>query len=126
MRLVYFVKITFFVTVLMVVYINMQMKIFDLAYAGKFKEQQIRTLIEDNGSETYRILKLKSANNLGVEMLTQNKDMQFVDPQNVIAIAASLQEDEAIQIGLQQQISTKDKWLSFLTSVKTAEATTKK
>lgn len=77
----------FTLTVLAVCYIHMQMQIIDLAYQGKDKEQDIRKLIEDNGHLTYKILTMKSSRHLGGQMLTENSDMQFVDPNDVVFIS---------------------------------------
>ncbi|MCK5178691.1 MAG: hypothetical protein KAR32_04110, partial [Candidatus Omnitrophica bacterium] len=66
MHLCKFLKFMGVVIVLALTYIHMQMQIVDLAYRGNNKEQQIRTLIEENGNTTYKILMLKSANHLGV------------------------------------------------------------
>lgn len=77
------------ITVLALTYIHIQMQIVDLAYKGNKKEQQIKKLIEENGSATYKILMLKSANHLGVAMLKEDSKMQFADADDVVQIAAS-------------------------------------
>ena len=89
MHLCKFLKFMGVVIVLALTYIHMQMQIVDLAYRGNNKEQQIRTLIEENGNTTYKILMLKSANHLGVAMLKEDSDMQFADAHDVVQIAAS-------------------------------------
>jgi len=89
MQLSKFLKVMSVTTILALTYIHVQMQIVDLAYQGNRKEQQIRQFIEENGSATYKILMLKSANNLGVAMLEKDSDMQFADANDVIQIAAS-------------------------------------
>ena len=89
MQLCKFFKIMGIVVVLSLAYIHMQMQIVDLAYAGNQKEQQIRKLVEGNGSATYKILMLKSANHLGITMFEENSPMQFADAADVVEIAAS-------------------------------------
>ena len=84
-----FLKLTGCLTALGLVYIHMQMKIIDLAYQAKAKENKIRKLIEQNGNITYTILTLKSSNHLGVKMLAQDSDMQFMDPNNIVRISVS-------------------------------------
>ena len=79
------------VTALALIYIHMQMQIIDLAYRGKAKENQIRRLVEQNGNITYKILTLKSSNNLGIKMLAENSDMQFADPESVVHITTPRQ-----------------------------------
>ena len=87
MQLCKFLKLMGILTILAVVYIHMQMQIIDLAYAGNKKEQQIKKLIEQNGSTTYKILMLKSANHLGDTILEDGSDMQFADTDDVVRTA---------------------------------------
>ena len=77
-----------FVTVLALTYIHMQMVIIDLAYQGNKKEQSIKKLIEENGNANYKILMLKSTNNLGATLLNDDSDMQYADTDDIIRIAA--------------------------------------
>jgi len=84
MKLSKLIKMMVFITVLSLVYIHMQMQIFDLAYQGKNKEKFIRQLREVNGNYTYDILKLKSAMNLGDKLLDENSDLKFLDKTNVV------------------------------------------
>ena len=88
MRLVNLLKLMCMLVVVALVYIHMQMRIIDLAYDGKKKENQVRHLIEENGSLTYAILSLKSSRNLGKRLLSESNGMQFVDPSNVLQISA--------------------------------------
>ena len=86
-------KYVFFVTVLALVYIHMQVKIIDLAYHGKAREQKIRNLIEENGNETYTILTLKSANHLGQKILDKDSDLKFIDRDHVLEFSLSEAEE---------------------------------
>ena len=76
-------------TILALTYIHLQMQVIDLAYAGNKKEQRIKKLIELNGSTTYKILMLKSANHLGDTILEDGSGMQFADSDDVVRIVAS-------------------------------------
>lgn len=76
-------------TILALTYIHLQMQIIDLAYAGNKKEQRIKKLIEINGSTTYKILMLKSANHLGDTVLEDGSGMQFADTNDVVRIVTS-------------------------------------
>ena len=86
MRLGVFLKIVVVVTLLALCYIHIQMEIINLAYQGKVKEKQIEQFVEGNGNISHLILKMKSANNIGVKMLTDTSDMQFVDPNDIVHI----------------------------------------
>ena len=88
MKLARLAKVMVFITVLSLIYIHLQMQIFDLAYEGKVKEKVIRQLKEDNGNATYTILKLKSSNHLGCQVLTDDSDLEFFDSANVVRLEA--------------------------------------
>jgi len=87
MRLMKFIKFIAGGTILSLVYIHMHLQIIDLAYKGKAKEKVIRKLVELNGSIMYSILTLKSSNNLGIKMLSEDSDMRFADSENIIQIS---------------------------------------
>ena len=80
------------------IYIHLQMQIFDLAYQGKNKEKEIRKLIDDNGNVTYNILKLKSSNNLGEKLLGEQSQLQFLDNSQVVSLAMpkSMEKDNSL------------------------------
>ena len=84
MKLTKFLKGMGMITILSVIYINLQVQIYDFAYQAKKKEKDLRRLVDHNGNMTYNILKLKSANHLGVKLLTEKSTMQFMDSTNVI------------------------------------------
>ncbi len=89
MRLIKFIKCMSLLTVLTLVYINMQMQIFDLAYRGKQKEMVLNDLSEQNGTIAYEILKMKSAHNLGASLLTEGSGLRFRDDASVIRMAVT-------------------------------------
>ena len=74
------------ITTLAVVYLHMQMKIIDLAYQGKEKENEIRQLVNANGELQYSIIIAKSANNIGITMLSESSNMDFVDSERVVQV----------------------------------------
>ena len=89
MHLCKFFKIMGIATIVALSYIHMQMQIIYLAYQGNQREQQIRSLVEENGNSMYNILMLKSANHLGAAMFDEGSDMQFADAGAIIQITAS-------------------------------------
>jgi cell division protein FtsL len=84
---VYF-KVAVFTTIIALLYIHMQMKIFELSYNGKDKEKIIHELNDSNGALTHQILTLKSANNLGNQLLDRDNSLQFMDNERVMTVAA--------------------------------------
>ena len=84
MKLTRFIKGLIFMTITAVIYLHLQMNIFDLAYQGKVKEHAIQKIKDDNGVVTYQILKLKAAHNLGDRMLDEKSGLQFVSRDRVM------------------------------------------
>ena len=85
---VYF-KVAVFATIMSLLYIHMQMKIFELAYNGKDKEKIIHELADTNGTLTHQILTLKSANNLGNQLLEKESNLQFMGRDRVMTVVTS-------------------------------------
>jgi len=116
------IKALLTMTALSLIYINMQMQILDLAYQGKDKEKIIRQLNEKNGNVEYTILKLKSTNYLGLKLLEDNSDMQFLGTANVVQIAAPRQESEDKVALISQSVKKSNPLLSFFSLKSQAEA----
>lgn len=89
MRLSKFIQGISLVTVIALVYIHLQMQIYDLAYKGKGKEDCIRQLSESNATTAYHILELKSVNYLGDRLLAQDQQLRFRDNQNTVQLVTS-------------------------------------
>lgn len=85
---VYF-KVASFVTIMALMYIHMQMRIFELSYNGKDKEKIIHELNDSNGALSHQILTLKSANNLGSQLLDHDNSLQFMDNERVMTVTTS-------------------------------------
>ena len=86
MKLLNFIKLMGMLTIVALIYINLQMQIFDLAYQGKIKEKSIRDLSDENGRIKYNILSLQSSNNLGVKLLKEQSGMRFLDNDNIVKL----------------------------------------
>ncbi|MCA9401023.1 MAG: hypothetical protein KC713_05315, partial [Candidatus Omnitrophica bacterium] len=100
MNLIKFCKIMLFITILSLVYIHLQMKIIDLAYTGRSKEIKINSLLEENSFVKYKILALKSASSLGVQMLAEQSHLQFASPEDIVQI--ELEQTEINETALDQ------------------------
>jgi len=101
------------------VYIHMQMQIFDLAYQGKSKQQHIRELIEKKGSLMYAILTLKSANHLGVQLLAEDSGMEFIDPNNILPLSTPKELIAEEFVSEEAQVKKKTNPLLSLLSIAT-------
>ena len=89
MNLKVYFKIASFVTIMALLYIHMQMRIFELSYNGKDKEKMIHELNDSNGALSHQILTLESANNLGNQLLDHDNSLQFMDNQRVMTVKTS-------------------------------------
>ena len=89
MSLKTYFKIAVFATIMSLLYIHMQMKIFELAYKGKDKEKIIHELADTNGTLTHQILTLKSANNLGNQLLEKENSLQFMSRDHVMTVVTT-------------------------------------
>ena len=76
-------------TVMCLLYIHMQMNIFELSYNGKDKEKVIHELNDSNGALSHQILTLESANNLGNQLLDRDNSLQFMDNERVMTVTTS-------------------------------------
>ena len=86
-RLEKIVSLLCIVTMVAIVYIYMQMRIIDLGYKQRIKQEDISKLREQNNHIVYTIARLKSASHLGRVMLTKDSQMQFVDCDKVFKVA---------------------------------------
>ena len=119
MRLPKYVRLMLAFTVLSLIYIHMQMQIFTLAYQAKTREKEIIELSENNGVVAYDILKLKSANNLGGQLLNEESKLHFHDKTNVVQIVSAQSEIKPAQT-VSTSITKKTNALLSLFSLKPA------
>ena len=75
-----------FATLMALIYIHMQMQIFDLAYQGSDKEKHMHELRDHNGILTHQILTLKSANHLGNRLLEKDSILEFMSAEHVLTV----------------------------------------
>lgn len=85
----HFLKGMAVVTVMALLYIHLQMNIYALAYQGKKREVKIEKLAERNATVKNDILRLKSSSNIGRELLSKEKEYQFVGRSNVVEVETS-------------------------------------
>ena len=82
-----FIKLLVCTTTILLLYIHLQMNIFALGYHTQISQKKIQELIDVNGRLTYQILSLKSASNLGKEILDDQSDLQFVEQDNILRLS---------------------------------------
>ena len=86
MRLLKFFLFICVFTVLSLVYIELQVQIYELGYQGENKKTEVQKLTDNNSDVIYNICKLKSANNLGIKLLADNSNMRFLDNKHIVQL----------------------------------------
>jgi len=89
MKISGFLKVMFVITTMAVLYINLQLNIYGLAYQGKKREDRIEKLAETNIIDRNDILRLKSSDHIGRELLVKEKDYKFVSRSNVVEVESA-------------------------------------
>jgi hypothetical protein len=86
MKVIDFLKVMGVITIMAVLYIHLQMEIYTLAYEGKTKQQKIEKLSEKNVLVSNDILRLKSSDNMGRELLVKDKEYSFASRKHVVEV----------------------------------------
>ena len=73
-------------TVFALVYIELQVEIYDLGYQGENRKSEVQKLMDDNGYVVSNICQLKSAHHLGVQLLTDNSHLRFLDNNHIVKL----------------------------------------
>jgi len=89
------------------IYTQMQFNIYALAYNGKEKENEVFKLVDENSYVAYNIAKLKSANCLGLELLTDQKDVDFLDNKDIVQLKTPGSANGEMQVA---SAAPKSKW----------------
>jgi len=124
MKLSRFIQCMTIITVVALIYINMQIQIYDLAYKGKHKEGQITDLSETNAMVNYNILQLKSSSHLGVELLAKRPDLRFGDSRHTIQLVTMEKADGQKPLLTVVKNKRTNPFLNFFTSRAEADART--
>jgi len=77
MKLSRFFGFLIILTVISLLYVQMQVTIFQSAYAANDKESQLRDLLDTKTVLVYNINRLESAQNIGNKVLCSESDLQF-------------------------------------------------
>jgi len=86
MRLNRFFIFLLIITVVSLLYVQVQVEIVKLAYEGRVKESRLKDLLDDRGLLVYNINKLESVNNLGQTVLCSQQDLQFTDKNQIASL----------------------------------------
>jgi len=97
MSLKKFFILSIIITAFALVYIQMQVTIYDLAYQGKAREDKVVKLADSNINRTLNIAKLKSAQSLGDWFFCKNADTDFVSQKHIVQVKASAEDMQKIR-----------------------------
>jgi len=121
MRLNRFFIFLLIITVVSLLYVQMQVEIVKLAYEGRVKETRLKDLLDDRSLLVYNINKLESVNNLGQTVLCSQQDLQFTDKSQI----ASLKLPARLNINLANSSRTTNFFANLFSLKSQAEATEK-
>jgi hypothetical protein len=123
MALKKFVMLMVMITVTSLVYIQMHVNIYSLAYDGKQKEKEIFKIVDMNSYIIYNIAKLKSAQHLGVEILKDQSDIVFSGSEQIVRVEVSRFDFESNEGPSQDLYSPQPSFLASLFALRSeAEA----
>ncbi|MBM3248264.1 MAG: hypothetical protein FJZ10_02430 [Candidatus Omnitrophica bacterium] len=86
MRLSRFFGFLIMVTIISLLYVQMQVVIFQSAYAANDKESQLRDLLDTKTVLVYNIDRLESAQNIGNKMLCSKAELQFTAEEQISSL----------------------------------------
>lgn len=79
MKLSKFIYLVIFITIVSIIYVQLQVQIFALAYNGKKREVTFKELLDRKTIMMYNINRLESAENIGTTLLSRDSNLQFSD-----------------------------------------------
>ncbi len=110
MRLPKFILLVAFITLTCVIYVQLQVQIFELAYNGKKKETAFKELLDRKNTLMYNIYSLESAQNVGTTLLSRDVSLQFSDKSQIAKIDLPVQ----LAGSFEEIAKSENKKLSFL------------
>lgn len=92
MRLFKFLLLVGLVTIIALIYVQLQAQIYEYAYKGKRKENALKELLDRQHNLMYNINNLESVQHIGTRFLNQKDyDLQFAGSEQIVKIAAPIQ-----------------------------------
>ncbi|MDP3142653.1 MAG: hypothetical protein Q8N14_01715 [Candidatus Omnitrophota bacterium] len=96
MRLVKFIPVVGLVTIIALIYVQLQVQIYEYAYKGKRKEIALKELLDRKSNTMYNINSLESVQYLGTRLLSQDYNLQFAGKEQVVKLTVPMQLAESI------------------------------
>jgi len=118
MRLPKFLTVVILVTLIALIYVQLQVEIYEYAYKGKKRELALKELLDRKSHVLYNINNMESVQYLGARLLTQD-NLQFVGSDQMVKLAIPVQLVENINPAI---VRTESKKTSFLASLFTLKS----
>ena len=123
MRLVKFILIVGLITSIAIIYVQLQVQIYEYAYKGKKREIALKELLDRKSNTMYNINSLESIQYLGTRLLSSDYNLQFAGKEQVVKLAVPLQLAETINPEIKSPENQRTNFLVNLFSLKSqAEA----
>ncbi|MDP2939390.1 MAG: hypothetical protein Q8O13_04825 [Candidatus Omnitrophota bacterium] len=91
MKLSRFIYSVIFITIICIIYVQLQIQIFELAYNGKKREATFKELLDRRAVMMYNINKLESAHNIGTSLLSRDSNLVFTDKTQIVKLDLPIQ-----------------------------------
>jgi len=95
MRLAKFLSVVILITLIGLIYVQLQVQIYEYAYKGKRKELAFKELLDRKNNMMYNINSLESVQYLGTRLLSQD-ELQFAGREQVVKLTVPMQLAETI------------------------------
>jgi len=123
MRLVKFIAIVGIITLVALIYVQLQVQIYEYAYNGKRKEVAFKELLDRKNNMMYNINGFESAQYLGSRLLSQDYNLQFAGKEQVVKLTVPMQLAESINPAFNRPENKRTNLLANLFTLKSqAEA----
>lgn len=119
MRLVKFILVVGIITVVSLIYVQLQVQIYEYAYKGKRKEVAFKELLDRKNDTMYNINSLESAQYLGTRLLSQDYNLQFAGKEQIVKLTVPMQLAESINPAF---IRPENKKINFLANLFTLKS----
>ena len=86
MKLSRFFVLLIMITIISLLYVQMQVEIFRSAYEASAKETEARDLLDARTVLVYNIDRLESAQNIGNKILCSKTDLQFTSEDQIVSL----------------------------------------
>jgi hypothetical protein len=96
MRLTKFTGMALLITVIALIYVQLQVQIYEYAYKGKRREIALKELLDAKSTVMYNINNLESDQNLGTSLLNEDYNLQFAGREQMVKLEVPVQLAQTI------------------------------